>query len=59
MILAIPIGLLFVNLYHYRRLKDITDSLSVLVGHRPVPPKRNKVPAIEAKGIKSNQERRS
>ena len=31
MILAVPIGLLFVNLYHYGAFKDITDSLSVLV----------------------------
>ena len=31
MILAVPIGLLFVNLYHYGAFKGITDSLAVLV----------------------------
>lgn len=30
MILAVPIGLLFVNLYHYGAFKDITDSLMIL-----------------------------
>lgn len=32
MILAVPIGLLFVNLYHYGAFKGITDSLAVLAG---------------------------
>lgn len=31
MILAVPIGLLFVNLYHYGAFQGITDSLAVLV----------------------------
>ena len=31
MILAVPIGLLFVNLYHYGAFKGITDSVCILV----------------------------
>ena len=31
-ILSVPIGLLFVNLYHYGAFKGITDSLAVLAG---------------------------